>query len=170
MANNKHHNKNTIYTRNIDPIPCGTRLGNIVLFDNKEEEIDLHMLKSLKLCISIPTLNNRAFTNEICKLDTLMNDFEQLDCYLITNEPVFTQSRLSKPLKLTRFNIISDFKNREYARATGTYIYELGQLVKSVFLIDRNDKVVFVKYYDDLYSNIDFNELAQAIKKAQDNY
>ncbi|MDD3049213.1 MAG: hypothetical protein PHQ89_04480 [Bacilli bacterium] len=168
MANNKHHNKNTIYTRNIDPIQVNTRLSNIVLFDNKEEEIDLHMIKSLKLCISIPTLNNRAFTNEISKLDILLKDYEQVAFFLITNEPVFTQTRMSKPFKLERFNIISDFKKREYARATGTYIYELGQLVKSVFLIDRNDKVVYVKYYDDLYSNIDFNELAQAIKEAQD--
>lgn len=168
MANTKHHNKNTIYTRNIDSIVEGTRLSNITLFDATEEETDLHMIKAIKLCVSIPTLNNRAFTNEIGKLDILMHDFERIACFLISNEPVFTQTRLSKQLKLERFKILSDFKNREYARATGTYIYELGQLVKAVFLIDRNDKVLYAKYYDDLYSNIDFNELSEVIKKALD--
>ncbi|NBK98719.1 MAG: redoxin domain-containing protein [Erysipelotrichia bacterium] len=169
MANNKHYNKNTIYTRNIDPIMKGTRFSNIVLYDNKEEEVDLHMIKALKLCVSIPTFTNRSFTNDLAKLDILMKDFEEVACFAISNEPVFTQNRLCKPLKLEKMQILSDFKNREYARASGTYIYELGQLVKSVFLIDRNDKVHYVKYYDDLYSNFDLNEIAKAIKEAQDN-
>lgn len=166
MANYKHTHKNTIYTRNIDPILAGTRLGGITLFNQKEEEYNLFDNKRLKLCLSLPTLASRAFQNEASKLDILMKDFLSVDYFIISNEPVFTQKRLSKPLKLEKAILLSDFKNREYARATGTYIYELGQLVKAIFLLDKNARVIYVKYYDDLYSNIDLNTVAEQIKKA----
>lgn len=168
MGNNKQQHKNTIYTRNLEPIEAGFRFGNITLFDKDEEEFDLFDVKHVKLCVSIPTLNNRAFTNDIAKLDILLKDFEKLKCYLITNEPAFTQMRLSKPLHLERFELLSDYKNREFARASGTYIYELGQLVKFVSLVDKQGNVLYVRYYDDLYSNFDLNETAEAIKKALD--
>ncbi len=168
MGNNKQQQKNTIYTRNLEPIAAGYRFGNVTLFDKDEEELDLFEIKHLKLCVSIPTLNNRAFTNDVAKLDILLKDFDKLKCYLISNESVFTQTRLSKPLQLERFELLSDYKNREYARVSGTYIYELGQLVKSVSLIDKNGNLLYIRYYDDLYSNFDLNETADAIKKALD--
>ena len=168
MGNNKQHTKNTIYTRNLEALSAGVRFSNITLFDKEEEELDLLDVKHLKLCVSIPTLSNRAFTNDVAKLDILLNDFDKLKCYLISNESVFTQNRLAKPLQLQRFELLSDYKNREYARATGTYIYELGQLVKSVSLIDKQGNLLYVRYYDDLYSNFDLNEIADAIKKALD--
>lgn len=160
---------NTIYTRNIEPLTSGFRLSNIVLFDAKEEEIDLHMIKGAKLCVSIPTFKNDIFTKELEQLDIICKEFEDLHCFAISNEPVFTQYRLTKGLHFEKFKILSDFKNREYARSTGTYIYELSELVKSVFLIDRNDKILFVKYYDDLYTPIDFNEIHKALLTAFEN-
>lgn len=166
MANNKNHHKNTIYTRNLEPLTEGYRLSNIVLYDQNEEEIDLHMIKSLKVCITIPTFTNRSFVNELSKLDLILKDFEDVECYIISNEPVFTQTRLTKACKFEKFKIISDFKKRDYARNTGTYIYELSQLVKSILIIDRNDKIVYARYIDDLYSYFDHNEIHETLKKA----
>lgn len=169
MANNKNHQKNTIYTRNLEPLQEGYRLSNIVLYDRNEEEIDLHMIKGLKVCITIPTLSNRTFTNELSKLDLILKEFENIECFIISNEPVYTQTRLSKPCKFEKFNIISDFKKREYARNTGTYIYEISQLVKSILIIDRNDKIIYARYIDDLYSYFDHNEIHETLRKATES-
>lgn len=155
-----------IYTRNSDPLYEGVKLPNIVLFDANEEELDLHMIKSTKLCISIPTLKNDMFIKEITQLDEITKEFEDLQCFAISNEPVFTQHRLTKQVKLEKFKILSDFKNREYARNTGTYIYELEQLVKAILIIDRNDRIIYARYYDDLISAIDMNEIHEALKKS----
>lgn len=164
MANEKKQVTNPIYTRNTDPLNEGHFFSNINVYDAKEEELDLHTIKQAKLYVSIPTFKNSFFINECAKLDTILQDYENISSYVISNEPVFTQSRLLKGNALKKLQVISDFKNREFARATGTYIYELSSLVKAIFIVNSNDKLVYVKYFDDLYSNFDLNEIAKEIQ------
>ncbi|MDF9824581.1 thiol peroxidase [Breznakia sp. PF5-3] len=160
--------KKHLYTRNLEPITAGTRLPNIVIFDNHEEEIDLHMIKKNKVYITVPSFGNHAIMNEIAKLDTIFKDFEDIDFYLISNEPVYTQKRLGSSKKLKTFKFLSDFKLRNFARYTGTYIYEISSLVKSIFIINEYDEIKYVQYYDDLYSNIDANIVVKELNNLLD--
>ncbi|MDQ0361362.1 hypothetical protein [Breznakia pachnodae] len=160
--------KKQIYTRNLEPLTVGNRLPNIIINDNREEEIDLHSIKKNKVYISVPSFGNHAIMKEIAKLDIIFADFEDIDFYLISNEPVYTQKRLGSGKKLKTFKFLSDFKLRNFARYTGTYIYEISSLVKSVFIVDANDEVKLVEYYDDLYSNIDVNEVTKIINELKE--
>jgi len=160
--------KKPIYTRNLDPIMVGNRLPNIIVNDNREEEIDLHSIKKNKVYISIPSFGNHAIMKEITKLDSIFKDYEDIDFYLISNESVFTQKRLGSSRKLKTFKFLSDFKLRNFARYTGTYIYEISSLVKSVFIVDESDEVKLAEYYDDLYSNIDVKKITNTINKLKE--
>ena len=155
--------KKPIYTRNLEPLVSGNRLPNIIINDTREEEIDLHTIKKNKVYISIPSFGNHAIMKEIAKLDVIFNDYEDIDFYLISNEPVYTQKRLGSGKKLKTFKFLSDFKLRNFARYTGTYIYEISSLVKSVFIVNDNNEIKLVEYYDDLYSNIDINKVTKII-------
>lgn len=168
MANENKQIKNPIYTRNIEPLCEGHFFSTINVYDANEEELDLHGIKQLKLYVCIPTFKNSFYINECAKLDTLLQDFENMQSFIISNEPVFTQSRLLKGTKFQSLQIVSDFKNREFARATGTYIYETSSLVKAVFIVSNNEKLVYSKYFDDLYSNIDLNEIANVLHQELD--
>lgn len=156
---NKH-----IYTKNLEPLIAGTKLPNILIYDTQEEEIDLHSIRQNKVYITIPSFANQAIMNEIARLDNLFKDFNDIDFYLISNEPVFTQKRLGSSRKLKTFKFLSDFKLRNFARHTGTYIYETSSLVKAIFLVDAYDEVKFVRYYDDLYTNVDTKKIINEIK------
>lgn len=156
--------KNNIYTRNLEPLKPGIFFSNLQLFTTHDEEFDLHDVKKLKVYITIPTFKNSFFPKEIAKIDAQSEIFENVEFFVISNEPTYTQYRLSKTYKFKKFKVLSDFKNREFARATGTYIYELSQLVKAVFIVSDNDKLLYAKYYDDLYSNIILEQLFKEIK------
>ena len=154
-----------LYTRNLEPLEEGYRLPAMTLFNAEEEEFNLNDDRSVKVYVTIPTFENKVFPNEVYKLDIILKEFPSLNAYIISNEPVYTQKRLSKPYKFDKFRILSDFKNREFARNTGTYIYELSLLVKSIFIVDKNDRILYVRYFDDLYSNFNFNEINNTIKE-----
>ena len=153
------------FTRNLDNLEVGYRLPVMTLFNASEEEFNLNEDRSVKVYATIPTFENKAFAHDLLKLDTILKEFPSLNAYAISNEPVYTQKRLSKPYSFEKFRILSDFKNREFARNTGTYIYELSQLVKSVFIVDKSERILFVHYYDDLYSNFDLNAIHKSLKK-----
>lgn len=152
------------YTRNLDPLVEGYRMPAITLFNKEEEEFDLSEDKSIKVYVTIPSFKDKAIGNEVEKLETILKEYPNIHCYLISNEPVFTQERLSKHYHFEKFRILSDFKNREFARSTGTYIYEISALVKSIFIVDKNERIVYVRYYDDLYSNFNVNEINECIQ------
>ena len=161
----KKENINTspIYTRNLDPLEEGYRLPAMTLFNADEIEFNLNDDRNIKVYVTIPTFQNKVFPNEVLKMDLILKEFPNVNAYLISNEPVFTQKRLSKPYNFEKFRILSDFKNREFARNTGTYIYELSQLVKSIFIVDKTERILYVRYFDDLYSNFDLNEINKTL-------
>lgn len=156
------------YTRNLDNLEVGYRLPVMTLFNAEEEEFNLSDDKGVKVYATIPTFENKAFCNDLFKLDTILKEFPSLNAYAISNEPVYTQKRLSKPHHYEKFRILSDFKNREFARNTGTYIYELSQLVKAIFIVDKTERILYIHYYDDLYSNFNLNEINKALKEIFD--
>ena len=154
-----------IYTRNIEPLKIGVRLPNIGIYNKNEEKVDLHTIKRKKVYISVPSFANRPIMNEISKLDIILKDYPDFDYYIVSNESVFTQNRLLRQYRFKTFTNLSDFKEMNFARYTGTFIYEIEQLVKAIFITSEDDTLLFVKYYDDLYSNIDLNEITNIIKK-----
>ncbi|MFV0381463.1 MAG: hypothetical protein ACK5KR_04500 [Breznakia sp.] len=157
--------KEVIYTRNLPPLQKGDKLSSILIYNHQEEELDLHMLKTKKVYITIPSFTNQSIVNELSKLEAVFEQYKDIHFYLLSNEPVFTQKRLTKSRKFKVFKLLSDFKNRDFARHTGTYIYEISALVKSIFVVDDTDTIRFVKYYEDLYSNIDANEVKKYLDK-----
>ncbi len=120
--------------------------------------------KGLKVIFSFPTLGNQYYQKELHKLDTILKEYK-VYCYAISNEPVFTQKRVTKPCKLEHIQFLSDFKKREFARHSGTYIYELSQLVKSCFIIDNHGHILYVKYHDNLQENFDINSIVKVLEE-----
>lgn len=157
-----------IYTRNSDNLKINQKLETINLYNKNDEIICLNTLKEPKLLISIPSLADKAIMLEICKIDEILNNYN-IKAFLISNENILTQNKLIKNYKLKNIEVLSDFCIRDFARNTGTFIYEIEALVKAVFVIDTNNKIKFIKYYDDLYSNINLNELNNELIKIKND-
>ncbi len=156
-------NKSYIHTLGGENVNLDNKLPNISVYDCNEEQIDLHTLKVKKVYLSIPSFANPHLLKELNKLDEAFKDYPRYHFYVISNEPVYTQNRLLKRTNLKTFKHLSDFKNRDFARHTGTLIYELGQLVKAIIIVDEDDYVKYVKYYDDLYEPVNIDALKKEL-------
>ncbi len=162
-------NKNRIYTRNSEPLQKGDPLINFSLFDQQEAEHSLQDHKGIKVVFSIPTFSNQHYAKELRKLDFVLKNHTKIACYAISNEPVFTQKRLTKSCSFEKIQILSDFKDRNFARYTGTYIYELSQLVKACLIIDDHGKILFTQYIDDLQAPFDSQSIAEILDEIKQN-
>ncbi|TDW16543.1 peroxiredoxin [Breznakia blatticola] len=153
------------YTRNLEPLETGFVFPSIEIMNPLEEVLDLHDIREPKVYITLPSLEDNAMIKDAKRLEVLLEKYPDVKFYLITNEPVYTQLRLAKEKQLKGFELLSDFKLRNFARYTGTYIYEIENLVKAVFIVDHHDQLKHVEYYDDLYSNFQVEVLDVEISK-----
>jgi thiol peroxidase len=78
----------------------------------------------------------------------------------------FAQSRFCGAEGIDRVIMASDFKYRSFGEAFGVYMKEVGLLARSVFVVDRNDKVVFADYLSEVTEEPDYAAALAAVEKA----
>jgi thiol peroxidase len=78
----------------------------------------------------------------------------------------FAQSRFCGAEGIERIVMASDYKYRSFGDAFGVYVKEVGLLARSVFVVDRNDKVVYADYLSEVTNEPDYEAALAAIKKA----
>ncbi len=66
---------------------------------------------------------------------------------------------------IERVVMTSDYKYRSFGEAYGVLIKELGLLARSVFVIDRQDRVVHVEYVREVPTEPDYEAALAAVKK-----
>jgi thiol peroxidase len=66
---------------------------------------------------------------------------------------------------IERVVMTSDYKYRSFGEAYGVLIKELGLLARSVFVIDRQGKVVHVEYVREVPTEPDYEAALAAVKK-----
>ena len=61
----------------------------------------------------------------------------------------------------------SDYKDRAFGEATGTYVKELGLLTRAAFVVDSDNKVTHVEYLGEIAEQPKFEEVINAAKAAK---
>ncbi|MGL4732001.1 MAG: redoxin family protein, partial [Clostridium sp.] len=59
---------------------------------------------------------------------------------------------------------VSDYKDREFGKNYGVYINELGLLSRAVFVVDENNKVVYVEYLQEITEEPNYEAVLNALK------
>ena len=59
---------------------------------------------------------------------------------------------------------VSDYKDREFGKNYGVYIKGLGLLSRAVFVIDENNKIVYVEYLNEVTEEPDYDKALDALK------
>lgn len=77
----------------------------------------------------------------------------------------FAQSRYCGAEGIKRVVMASDYKYRSFGEAFGVYIKEIGLLARSVFVVDRNDKIVYADYLSEVTEEPDYAAALAAVKK-----
>lgn len=82
---------------------------------------------------------------------------------------------LDLPFALNRFTaaegiqnvaVLSDYKEREFARKYGLYMKELGVLARSTFVVGRDGRIVFREIVPEMMREPDYDGALEAVRKA----
>ena len=75
----------------------------------------------------------------------------------------FAQARWCGAAGIENVVTLSDYKDRSFGQNFGTYIKELGLLTRAVFVIDENNKVIYVEYCEEVTEEPHYEEILKVL-------
>ncbi|HSG45944.1 MAG TPA: thiol peroxidase [Anaerolineales bacterium] len=126
--------------------------------DSKGKVIILSAVPSLET--DVCDRETRRFNEEAAKLG------DDIIVYTISTDFPMTQKRWCGAAGIENVEVVSDVLNAEMGEKYGILIKERRYLRRSVFIVDRDGKLVYVNYLPQLGQEPDYDEVIAEAKKA----
>ncbi|EGC81847.1 thiol peroxidase [Anaerococcus prevotii] len=129
-------------------------------YSSKEDE------GKIRLISVIPSIDT-----SVCEIQTTMftkaaeNFSDDVVLITISNDLPFAQARFSEDKEISNNKFISDYIYNDFSKKYSTLINELQLLNRSVFVVDKDNKIVYSEYLD---QNTDLPEYEKAIEIVKD--
>lgn len=148
-------------------IKVGDKAPAFTVLDGSMQPVSLETYKGkIKVLSVTPSLDTpvcdlqlRRFNSDVASLG---------DKYVVINISMdlpFAIKRFCATAEITNAVAASDHKEASFGTAYGVLIKELRLLARAVFVIDENDKVIYVEYVPEVSSAPDFDKLIAFLKK-----
>ena len=146
-------------------IKVGDDAPDFTLVDNDLNSFKLSDTKGKRVFLTVPSLDTAVCDMEIRKFnEEAIKLGEHISVYAISMDLPFAQGRWCGGAGIDRVKTVSDYKDREFGNNYGVYINELGLLSRAVFIVDENNKVVYVEYLKEITEEPDYEKALEALK------
>ena len=130
-------------------LSVGDTLKNCTLVGNDLNEVELTKTNGIRVILSVPSIDTPVCDTEVRRFNKEIESLPNVHCYTVSMDLPFAQARWCGAAGINRVTTLSDYKYRSFGDTTGTYIKELGLLTRASFVVDENNKVIFVEYLNE---------------------
>jgi thiol peroxidase len=85
----------------------------------------------------------------------------------VSNDLPFAQKRWCAAAGIDSVQTLSDHRDLSFGEAYGVAIKELRLLTRSIFVVDKNDKVTYVEYVPEATEHPNYEKAIEAVKAAK---
>lgn len=136
-------------------------------FNLTNKDLNVVSLKDLKkgkkIFVVVPSLDTGVCDIESKKFNEKASSVDA-DIYIISLDLPFAQVRWAEASGSSNVTLLSDYRDRSFAMNYGTFIKELSILTRAVFVLDENDKVVYVEYLSEITNEPNYEAALNAVK------
>lgn len=158
--------KGTDITLEGNQLSVGDTLKSCILVGNDLNEIELTKTNGIRVILSVPSIDTPICDTEVRRFNKEIESLPNAHCYTISMDLPFAQARWCGAAGINRVTTLSDYKYRSFGDTTGTYIKELGLLTRASFVVDENNKVIFVEYLDEVANEPSYDKIISVVKNA----
>ncbi len=146
----------------------GQKAPNFTLIGKDMKPVTLEDFKGkVKIIASVPSLDTpvcdaetRRFNEEAAKLP---GDVQVLT---VSMDLPFAAARWCGAAGVNNVTTLSDWRGAQFGQAYGTLIKELHLDTRAVFVVDKNDQLVYVEYVKEVANQPNFDAVLEAARKA----
>jgi len=147
----------------------GDRAANFKLYDSDSNLIELYKIKGKVILFFIPAPFSDVCTEEICKIDTNLNIYENSNAQIfsITTDGKFANEEFRKKHKINH-PILSDYSHetiKDYDVVFNNFAFIEGYTVatRSVFIINEDKKIEWLWISKSPLEMPDFEEISKVL-------
>lgn len=119
----------------------------------------------IKLISVVPSIDTgvcdaqtRRFNEEAAKLG------EQVQVLTVSADLPFAQARWCGAAGIDRVVLLSDYKDNSFGKAYGVLIKEFALDMRSIFVLDASDKIVYVEVLKEMTEHPDYEAAVAAVR------
>lgn len=142
-----------------EEVKVGETLKEFTVINNEMKPVNLSDTNGLRVFLSIPSVDTGVCDLELKMFNEKLEKFNNVKCYAVSMDLPFAQQRWCVAADSKNLETLSDFKDKNFAKATGTYIEELGLLTRAVFIVDSSNKVLYSEYVEEVGEQPNFDKI-----------
>jgi len=149
-------------------LKVGDNAPEFTLISVDLKPVSLHDTNGKVRLLSVVTSLDTGICNtQTCTLDARIPDVggEHIH-YTISADLPFAQARFAKEHNIKNIQFLSDHREMSFGKAYGVLIKELRLLARSVWVIDKNDKITYLQILPEIATEPNYDEALKALKKA----
>lgn len=117
-----------------------------------------------RIYCTIPSVDTGVCDTEMRRFNTEAAKVPGVTIYAISVDLPFAQKRWCGAAGVEQVQTLSDYKDRSFGPAFGTFVADKGLLVRAVFVVDKNDTVTHVEYVASVGSEPNYEAALNAAK------
>jgi len=145
-------------------VKVGDVAPDFIVVDNGLNPVNSKDLKGKRVYVSVPSIDTGVCDMEVRKFNEEASNLADVKIYTISMDLPFAQARWCGNAGVENVKTLSDYKDREFGKNYGTYIKELGLLTRAVFVVDENNKVIYVEYCEEVTSEPNYEEVLKILR------
>lgn len=142
----------------------GDKVPAFTVIKNDLSPLSLADMKGKKIISLVPSLDTEVCDMETRKFNVEAGKLNDVKVYTISMDLPFAQARWCGNHGIENVITASDYKDRSAAAAFGAMIEEYGLLTRAVFVVDENDKVLYVEYCEEIVNEPNYEAALAAAK------
>jgi thioredoxin-dependent peroxiredoxin len=149
-------------------VKVGDTAPDFKVLANDMSEVTLADTKgSVRLVTAVPSIDTGVCDAEVRRFNEEASKLGDVKVLTISVDLPFAQKRWCAGAGIENVQTLSDHRELSFGKAYGVAIEELRLLARSVFVIDRSDKITYVEYVDEVTSHPNYEAAIEAAKAAE---
>jgi len=142
------------------------KMKDFAVAKNDLSPLKLSDTAGVRIFLTVPSLDTPVCDTEVRKFNEKAAAIKGVTVYAISVDLPFAQARWCAAAGIENVITASDYKDKAFAKATGTYIQELGLLTRAAFVVDASGTVVYSEYVPEVTSEPNYEAILEAAKNA----
>lgn len=160
--------KNNPVTLLGNEVKVGETAPDFKVLANDLSEVTLADTKGkIRLISVVPSIDTGVCDAQTRRFNEDASELDNVEVLTISVDLPFAQKRWCASNGLENVQTLSDHRDLSFGEAYGVHIKELRLLARAVFVVDANDKVVYVEYVSEATNHPNYEAAIEAAKSAQ---
>ena len=139
---------------------------NFHVINNKNENVELSDYKANYIILNVvPSLETTVCDMQTKTVNKELTDRDDIVVLTISNDLPATQAKWCGASGLDQVITLSDHIDLDFANKYGTNIKELRLQARAIFVLDKDRKIQYLEYVDEMSNHLNYDKLISFVKE-----